>query len=104
MFKLLQLVEKRKVTPAAPRNTLFVNGEKEEITGKVADLIAANLARKTDSRALAQTVDEINRARISDIEMLAEDLRVERRNRERGERDIRGIIEQLAVRVDAGGL
>lgn len=104
MAKLLKTVSARAERTAAPRNTLFVNGEREEITTKVADLIAANVARKADHRALTQTVDEINQARVSDIQVLAEDIRLERRNREREVRDVRGIIEQLAQRVDAGGL
>ncbi len=86
MAKLLRLIGRPAQSSVAPRNTLFVNGEKDAVLERIDQLA------------------EQNRERVRDVRGLKEDLSIERRERVRQDNDTLGIIEQLAQRVDAGGL
>ena len=86
MAKLLRLIGTQPHGSVAPRNTLFVNGEQDRVLARIDELITANRERRRQT------------------EQVAEEVRVERRERIRDVEDIRGIIEQFARRIDAGGL
>jgi hypothetical protein len=86
MAKLVKMMERRRGEGVAPRNTLFVNGEQDRVLARIDELITANRERRRQT------------------EQVAEEVRVERRERIRDVEDIRGIIEQFARRIDAGGL
>jgi len=84
MAKLVKMMESRKQGGAAPRNTLFVNGEQDKVLERIDQLITANRDRRRET------------------ERVAEEIRIERRERTQEDDDIRGILEQLARRMDAG--
>ena len=86
MAKLLRLIGPRPQGSVAPRNTLFVNGEQDKVLERIEELAVANRERRRDCRKVA------------------EDLTTEARERRAEDEDIRGILEQLATRMDVRGI